>query len=61
MGLTIHYSLRATTRSPTRVRDLIRRLRSRALDLPFESVDEIIDLKGNECHFQEHGDEFPHR
>jgi hypothetical protein len=61
MGLTIHYSLRATTRSPTRVRDLIRRLRSRALDLPFESVEEVIELQGNECHFQEHDDQFPHR
>jgi hypothetical protein len=61
MGLTIHYSLRANTRSPTKVRDLIRRLRSRALDLPFERVDEIIELQGNECHFQEQGDESPHR
>jgi hypothetical protein len=61
MGLTIHYSLRSTARSPTKVREVIRNLRSRALDLPFERVDEIIELKGTECDFQQHGDESPHR
>ena len=46
MGLTIHYTLRSTTRSPKRARELVTQLRSRALDLPFERVDDIIELKG---------------
>jgi hypothetical protein len=61
MGLTIHYSLRSTTRSPVKVRDLIRRLRSHALDLPFERVDDIIEFKGTECDFQERAQDDPHR
>jgi hypothetical protein len=61
MGLTIHYRLRSTTRSPTRARELVRRLRSRALDLPFERVDDIIELQDTECDFQEHDDKYPYR
>lgn len=61
MGLTIHYSLRSTTRSPRRARELVAQLRSRALDLPFERVDDIVELKGSECDFQQHGDDSPHR
>ena len=61
MGLTIHYSLRSTRRSPTKVRDLIRRLRSRALDLPFERVDEIVEFKGTECDFQARDQDDQHR
>lgn len=61
MGLTIHYSLRSTTRSPTKVRDLVRRLRSRALDLPFERIDEIVEFKGTECDFQARDQDDPHR
>ena len=43
----------AHQRSPVKVRDLIRRLRSRALYLPFERVDDIIEFKGTECDFQD--------
>jgi hypothetical protein len=61
MGLTIHYSLRSATRSPAKTRELIRGLRSRALELPFERVDDIVELKGSQCGFQQHGDQYPHR
>ena len=61
MGLTIHYRLRSTAPSPEQATDVVSRLRSRALDLPFESVGDMIELMGNDCHFQQHDDEYPHR
>lgn len=61
MGLTIHYSLRSTTRSPKRARELVARLRGRALDLPFEQVDDIIELNGPECDFENCEQDSPHR
>jgi len=51
MGLTIHYSLRSTTRSGEEARGLVEQLRQRALELPFERVGEIIDLSGDDCDF----------
>lgn len=53
MGLTIHYSLRSTDRADARVRQQVEQLRQRALDLPFKSVSELIDLAGNACAFQD--------
>lgn len=61
MGLTIHYSLRAETRSPKQARELLTRLRGRALDLPFERVDEIVELSGRDCDYQQYDREHPHR
>lgn len=49
MGLTIHYTLHGRIRSPMRARDLMERLRSRALDLPFKEVGEVVELAGREC------------
>ena len=61
MGLTIHYNLRSSTRSPQKARDLVARLRGRALDLPFERVDDIIELSGPACNFNRYNREQPHR
>ncbi len=61
MGLTIHYSLRAVVRSPKKAQELVARLRGRALDLPFERVDEIIELRGPACDFEKYDREHPHR
>ena len=61
MGLTIHYSLRSSTRSPKQARELVTRLRGRALDLPFERVDEIIELSGPACDFEQYDREHPNR
>jgi hypothetical protein len=61
MGLTIHYSLTSKTRSPTKARELVDSLRSRALDLPFEQVGELIDLDGPECDYESRDQDDPHR
>lgn len=61
MGLTIHYHLRASTRSPKTARELVARLRGRALDLPFEQVEDIIELAGPECDYERYGRDHPHR
>jgi hypothetical protein len=61
MGLTIHYRLRSEAIDAEEARNLVAQLRSRALDLPFEHVDDMIELTGNDCHFQQHDDHYPHR
>ncbi len=61
MGLTIHYSLRSTTRSPNQAREMMDQLHGRALDLPFEQVDDIVELSGPECDFENHEQDSPHR
>ena len=61
MGLTIHYQLQSDTRSIQKARELVARLRSRALDLPFEKVEELIELTGSECDYQQYEQEHPYR
>jgi hypothetical protein len=61
MGITIHYRLRSTARGSKQARDLIARLHDRACNLPFEQVEEIIELTGNDCDFQQHDDGYPFR
>ena len=61
MGLTIHYSLRSRVRSPRKARELVARLRGRALDLPFEQVADIVELTGPACDFENCDREDPHR
>jgi hypothetical protein len=61
MGLTIHYTLRSTSRSVMEIRQLVEQLRQRALDLPFQSVDELIDLAGDACDFEQRDHDDPNR
>jgi hypothetical protein len=61
MGLTIHYSLRASTKSPRQALALIEKLRSRALDLPFKEVGEISELCGGDCNVDQRGQDDPLR
>ena len=61
MGLTIHYRLRSAAADAQEARDLVAQLRGRALDLPFDQVDGVIELTGVDCDFQEHDYEYPHR
>jgi len=61
VGLTIHYNLRSSARSPKTARELLARLRSRALDLPFEQVEDIIELSGPACDYQQYGQDHPNR
>ena len=48
MGLTIHYGMTSTTRSPARAEALVERMRQLALDLPFEKVDGEVRYYGPE-------------
>ena len=61
MGLTIHYHLRSGTRSSNAARELVARLRSRAMDLPFERVDEILELSGPQCDYRQYDQDHPSR
>ncbi len=46
MGLTIHYGLKSTARSPDRAKALVEQMRQFALDLPFEKVEEQVQHLG---------------
>ena len=61
MGLTIHYNLNSSTRSPKKARELVARLHGWALDLPFERVEDIIELSGSQCDYEQYGPDHPHR
>jgi hypothetical protein len=60
MGLTIHYQL-ATTGDETHARKLVQQLRQAALDLPFQHVGEIVELRGDQCDYKQRADNDPHR
>lgn len=49
MGLTIHYGLTTDLSKPNDVRLLVEAVRQFALDLPFESVSEIIEFNGDDA------------
>ena len=61
MGLTIHYCLKSSTRSPKKARELVAHLRGRALDLPFAQVEDIIELTSEACNFDHCEQDDPHR
>lgn len=48
MGLTIHYSLATDLTKPKDVRQLVEAVRQFALDLPFESVSDIIEFTSDD-------------
>jgi len=51
MGLTIHYTFAAGDRPLPEVRQIIKKLRHRALDLPFNMVSEVLEFTGKDCQF----------
>jgi len=61
MGLTIHYSLESKARSLKKVRELVAGLRSRAMDLPFAEVSDVMELTGEACDFNQCEDDDPNR
>jgi len=61
MGLTIHWNLRSNARSQKQAHEKIDRLHSRALDLPFEQVGDIVELTGPECDFENCEQDDPNR
>ncbi len=50
MGLTVHYSLTTGLSTPKQIRELLEGIRQFALDLPFESVGEIVQFEGDDNH-----------
>lgn len=59
MGITIHYGLKL---KPGGVADgVIDRIRQLAMDLPFESVGDVVDLRGKACDFETMDKEDPNR
>ena len=52
MGLTIHYKLHADSCTAAEARRLVEELRTKALDLPFQEVGEVTELKGGSCDYQ---------
>ncbi len=61
MGLTIHYNLRSDTTSPAKARQLVRQLRQRALDIPFQGVGEIVEYHGRDANFEHRANHDPDR
>lgn len=51
MGLTIHYSFQANVQEASAARQLVDQLHLKALDLPFQSVGEVIELSGDPANF----------
>ena len=49
MGLTIHYTLKSKLDDAEQIKQTVHQMRQLALDLPFEEVGEIVDLKGEQC------------
>ena len=61
MGLTIHYELATTTGDEAPARKLVQQLRQAALDLPFQHVGEIVELRDEQCGWKQRPDDDPYR
>lgn len=61
MGLTIHYQLEAKTGSMRNARQLVERLRHKALDLPFKEVSALVEVSGDDANFDKADRDSPHR
>ena len=53
MGLTIHYTLTSSPRTPRQASRLVAELRQAALDLPFHEVEQLIDYTACPGHDQD--------
>jgi len=49
MGLTVQYGIESRTRSDTKARALVEKMRQICMDLPFYEVGEIVELTGEQC------------
>jgi hypothetical protein len=61
MGLTVHYNFKSSSRQVGAARYIVEQLRQKALDLPVQSVGEIVEFFGNDCDLQVQPKEHPHR
>jgi hypothetical protein len=60
MGLTIHYEFSLNDATITQAMDKVVALRNLALRLSFPRVDELVEIQGNVCHFDEDNFDDPH-
>ena len=60
MGLTIHYNLKFRGEQ-REARQVIDQLRSRARDLPFAKVSDVVELSGADCAYEQRGRDDPLR
>ncbi|AFZ04584.1 hypothetical protein [Calothrix sp. PCC 6303] len=60
MGLTIHYKFSLKNATITQAREKVVALRNLALRLPFQSVDELVEIEGDACHFDKNNFDDPH-
>jgi len=60
MGLTISYNFSLSAATVDQARDKMRILRDHALQLSFAQVDEIVELKGDECYLDISNNNDPH-
>src|SRR5947209_802403 len=60
MGLTIHYSLKATG-SIEDARRLVEQLHQKAQDLPFKKIGKLLELSGPPCNFEQRERDDPDR
>ena len=54
MGLTIHWTLKAARATRDQAKAKIEKLRQRALDLPFQSVSDLVEFKSVLVQFKGH-------
>ena len=54
MGLTVHYDLHAKDNMKGSGRRLVEAMRQVCMDLPFDQVDDVIELKGSDCKVEKH-------
>ena len=52
MCVMIHYDLQAQPQSPKAIRDLLEKLRRKALELPFRAVGELIEFVGEAADYE---------
>jgi hypothetical protein len=57
MGLTIHHEIKYRGNSEIRVKKLVEDMRQISLDLPFESVTDVVDLQGKDADYDNQSDE----
>jgi hypothetical protein len=60
MGLTIHYQFSLNNATLTQAREKVTALRNLALQLPFVRVDELVEIAGDACNFDQDNVDDPH-
>ena len=61
MGLTIHYNLKSDTTAPAMARQLVKKLRQCAMDLPFQGIGKVVEFHGRDANFESRANHDPDR